>query len=289
MSLAVVVVVIYLDTLIFINTVIDYLILSLSLRIVRYQAPLFRVIISALIGGFSSVYILVEGSNFLLDILFKFLSSLLIILITLGFCKIKVFLKLLFVFFGLTLLYCGGLLFICENKSGLPVYEENLTGYFDIPIIYIILFTAVFYSFMWAFAKVRRKDISSMFCLVEIFIDDNSIKVNAMIDTGNSLEDPISSSPVIIIDKEKYKSLFSKINNIDLQRRKRVIPIKTVGNTGLLNAVRCDRLKITLDGKRYEYQNVIVAESLTDLDSNTQAILPAYILETNNPRTQIGE
>lgn len=289
MSLAVVVVVIYLDTLIFINTVIDYLILSLSLRIVRYQAPLFRVIISALIGGFSSVYILVEGSNFLLDILFKFLSSLLIILITLGFCKIKVFLKLLFVFFGLTLLYCGGLLFICENKSGLPVYEENLTGYFDVPIIYIILFTAVFYSFMWAFAKVRRKDISSMFCLVEIFIDDNSIKVNAMIDTGNSLEDPISSSPVIIIDKEKYKSLFSKINNIDLQRRKRVIPIKTVGNTGLLNAVRCDRLKITLDGKRYEYQNVIVAESLTDLDSNTQAILPAYILETNNPRTQIGE
>ena len=289
MSLAVVVVVIYLDTLIFINTVIDYLILSLSLRIVRCQAPLFWVIISALIGGFSSVYILVEGSNFLLDILFKFLSSLLIILLTLGFCKIKVFLKLLFVFFGLTLLYCGGLLFVCENKSGLPVYEENLTGYFDIPIIYIILFTAVFYSFMWVFAKVRRKDISSMFCLVEIFIDDNSIKVNAIIDTGNSLEDPISSSPVIIIDKEKYKLLFSKINNIDLQRRKRVIPIKTVGNAGLLNAVRCDRLKITLDGKRYEYQNVIVAESLTDLDSNTQAILPAYILETNNPRTQIGE
>ncbi len=270
--------VIYLDTLIFINTVVDYLILSLSLRIARIQVAIFRVIISAIVGGFSSIYILVDGTNLILDILFKFLSSLLIILIAVGFTKIILFLKMLSLFFGINLLYSGGLLFLCESKSTLPVYEDNLTGYFDIPIIYIILFTAVFYGIMLAFSKVRKKDISRTLCKAHVYIEEQSVMVNALIDTGNSLEDPLSSSPVIIFEKEKYKLLLSKINQNNLYRRKRVIPIKTVGNAGLLNAVRCDRLKIILNGKIIEHQNVIVAESLTDLDSNIQAILPAYIL-----------
>lgn len=280
-SLAVVVVLIYLDTLIFVNTVIDYLILSLSLRLSNIQARIQKVIISALVGGFSSVYILVENSNFLLDILFKFSSSLLIILIVVGFSKLYTFFKLLFVFFGLNFLYCGGLLFLCENKWGLPVYEENLTGYFDIPVIYIILFTCVYYALIWMFSKIRKKDVATKFCRVFVYIQDEIISVQAMIDTGNTLEDPLSTAPVIIFDKVKYNLLLSKINSCDLIRRQRVIPVKTIGNAGLLNAIRCDKLEIIFNEKRYEFQNVIVAESLVELDSSIQAILPAYILEYN--------
>ena len=273
--------VIYLDTLIFVNTVIDYLILSLSLRLANIQARIQKVIIAALVGGFSSVYILVENSNFLLDILFKFSSSLLIILIVVGFSKLYTFFKLLFVFFGLNLLYCGGLLFLCENKWGLPVYEENLTGYFDIPIIYIILFTCVYYAFIWAFSKIRKKDVSTKFCRAYVYIQDDIISVQGMIDTGNTLEDSLSTAPVIIFDKVKYNLLLSKVNSSDLIRRQRVIPVKTIGNAGLLNAIRCDKLEIILNEKRYEFQKVIVAESLVELDSSIQAILPAYILEYN--------
>ncbi len=280
-------VVIYLDTLIFVNTVIDYLILSLSLRILGYQTSIIRVIIAGFIGGLSSIYILVVGSNFFLDVLYKFMTSVLIILIALGFCKLKFFIKLLLIFFGLNLLYCGGLLFICETKSGIGVYQENLTGYFDIPIIYIILFTAIYYAFIWMFSRIRRKTLSTAFCSANIYVEGHAVRVNTMIDTGNSLEDPLSSSPVIIFDKEKYRLLLSKISKDDLFRRKRLIPIKTVGSTGLLNAVRCDKLQINFQGKRYEYQNVIVAESLVDLDSNTQAILPAYILDYNNNSLRI--
>ncbi len=271
--------IIYLDTLIFVNTVIDYLILSLSLRMSGQQASLIRVVIAGFVGGISSLYILFEGSNIALDLLFKLASSCLVILITVGFCRLQNFIKLLFVFFALTLLYCGGLMFICESKTGFPIYEENLTGYFDIPTVYIIIFTGLFYLFIWIFSKLRKKATTTTLCTATVYVDNQMIKVAAMIDTGNSLDDPLSSSPVIIFDEGKYSNLLSKISRESLRRRKRVIPIKTVNSTGLLNAVRCDRLIINYDGKTLENQNVIIAESSVPLDSQIDAILPGYIMD----------
>ena len=56
-----------------------------------------------------------------------------------------------------------------------------------------------------------------MFCDVEIFFKEKSVKIKAMIDTGNLLKDPISGIPVIVVEKSKLEDIIPKgiINNLN--------------------------------------------------------------------------
>ena len=42
---------------------------------------------------------------------------------------------------------------------------------------------------------------------VEIFIDENKIVADALLDTGNTLLDPISQYPVLVIEFQRIKDI----------------------------------------------------------------------------------
>ena len=71
---------IYIDTLIFSNIIIDYLLLSITIKILKINYKLYRVILGSLFGGISSLTILLPWGNFL----FNFVVKLIIISITIS-------------------------------------------------------------------------------------------------------------------------------------------------------------------------------------------------------------
>ena len=118
--------------------------------------------------------------------------------------------------------------------------------------------------------RLKQKD---MFCDVKIMIDSSEIYLKAIIDTGNFLKDPISKSPVIVVEKEALKGKVSeKIldnleeiisnQNIDIGEyvpKIRLIPFSSLGKeNGILTGIKVDRIKISYDGRDIYNSNVIM-------------------------------
>ena len=62
--------------------------------------------------------------------------------------------------------------------------------------------------------RLQKKD---MFCEVEIQIDGKTEKLKAMIDTGNLLKEPLSGSPVVVVEKEELLEIIPQeiLNNAE--------------------------------------------------------------------------
>jgi len=56
-----------------------------------------------------------------------------------------------------------------------------------------------------------------MFCLVKIHINGKFVNVKAIIDTGNFLKEPITKTPVVVVEKQALMELVPNyiLDNID--------------------------------------------------------------------------
>ena len=124
----------------------------------------------------------------------------------------------------------------------------------------------------------------------------------AILDTGNMLKDPITNSPVIIVEKDKLKDIFPNIildnlSNIvggDMPKelyenesmkyitKFRVIPFKTIGKeNGLLLGFKVNKVKIEIDETSKIINNVIVGiyDSKLSKKETYSALIGIDILE----------
>ena len=122
--------------------------------------------------------------------------------------------------------------------------------------------------------RLRKND---MFCKIEIFLKEKHIKINAMIDTGNMLKDPITKEPVIVVEKSilyeliPYKILDnldeiiggdSKLDENDIIEyvsKFRVIPFSSLGReNGILLGFKPNKVITYIDSNKEELNNVII-------------------------------
>ncbi len=138
--------------------------------------------------------------------------------------------------------------------------------------------------------------------LVEIEWDSQKVQLNALLDSGNHLYDPLTKLPVIIVEFASMKPFlpqeiinFAKEltslggeNSLDLlsdswQKRIRLLPFNSVGKTeGLLIGFRPDFLKIKEEGRERLIKGNHIVIGLCDHSLSTegtfQALLPPTIL-----------
>ena len=100
--------IIYIDTLIFLNTIIDYIILLLTCLITKRNYSLMRLVLASLLGGISSLYILIGNTLPIIDVLYKLLSGLVIVIVAHRYSGLKnlFIMYLTFMIIGFSL--CGG-------------------------------------------------------------------------------------------------------------------------------------------------------------------------------------
>lgn len=114
---------------------------------------------------------------------------------------------------------------------------------------------------------------------VTIIYKSREVSIKALIDTGNTLEDPLTKSPVFIVEFDEIKEILpeqlrdiyiNKLTNdfyileeilLDLRReiKLRLIPFKSLGNDGgIILGFRPDFLKIKLKDQEVLETNMII-------------------------------
>ncbi|MDE6388412.1 MAG: sigma-E processing peptidase SpoIIGA [Lachnospiraceae bacterium] len=152
-------------------------------------------------------------------------------------------------------------------RGNASLFITLLTGYVSYRIMLKILITA-------------RKRKENCLRTVSIYVPklDQRLHVQALLDTGNHLTDPVSKAPVCLISAKLAK----QIDSIFMPEKYHVIPFQSVGkDRGVLNAYELPELVIDDHGQNVKKEHVIVAICNTGIpeESIYQMILHPRLLE----------
>ncbi len=201
----------YADVLMGINFVFNFYLLWLTSLATRSQKPLFRVALGALLGAFYSLTLVlpwqVPGP---VNLLFP---ALMIFAAFFPFSPAEG-LRLAAIFYAVTLLSCGALM-----AFQFLIYRETFaagTSAFLIPSPSLL---PVLISFLAAAALVRltwvglnnRRAMESWQGRISIRRGGKEKTLKALVDTGNSLREPVSGAPVVIV---YYRELLSLLEGL---------------------------------------------------------------------------
>ncbi len=236
---------IYIDLVIFINFMFDFdLLLSLNMLLKR-RTKIWKIVIGSLIGSLSLLTLFLNLNSLMLFI-FKFLISVVMILVTFKnnsrqeFIDNMVYLYLLSIILGGTLYLLNdhfsykssGLIFI--NKD----YNINLIIILIITPLLLIGYNIQLKKFQLNYSKYYKLDI---------LLSGKIINLTAFLDTGNKLIDPITKKPIIIINQnvlsDNYHYFF--------------VPYTTINGSSILKCIKPDY--IVIDNK--VIKNVLVGIS----------------------------
>ena len=236
---------IYLDLVFFINFLFDFLLLLTVKIILKRNVKLVRILFGSFIGALSIFLLFLELNSFTL-FLFKMFISVLMIICSFGFKDREFFFKNILYLYFVSIILGGFLYFLNLQFSykniGLVFFHNS----FSINFI-ILMLLSPFILYLYIKQVKELKIINSCYYQVSFFYKRKKYTYSAYLDTGNKLYDPYTHKPIIIL----YDKSFKIDNPI-------YIPYSTVGNSGLLNAFKIN--KIIIDGRKIN-KKVIIALS----------------------------
>lgn len=272
---------IYLDVVLIENLCMNYIILFATGYILKIKVNHIKLILSAILGGVYSIVAYMQILEIYSNTIFKVILSIAMVYLAYNPKTIKQLTKEL-VFFYLTSFVFGGcafaLLYFIKPQE---IFMQNgvYVGTYPIKIALlgaIVGFTITVIAFQFVKRKLSKKD---MHCELSIYFADKSTQTIALIDTGNLLKDPITSMPVIIVEKEVLRNILPDniLNNLnkiiggDVPKeiyedeslkyitKFRVIPFSSIGKeNGLLLGFKTNKIIIEQEEIKKEIENVIV-------------------------------
>lgn len=273
---------IYLDVVLIENLCMNYIILFATGYILKIEIKHIRLIISALLGGIYSVAAYLQILEIYSNILLKIILSIVMVYIAYNSKNIKQIIKQLLFFYLITFVFGGcafALLYFIKPEQIL-MRNGVYIGTYPLKIVIlggIVGFTLTVITFKYAKMKINKKN---MFCELEIYFENKKINTIALIDTGNMLKDPITSMPVIVVEKSILKNVLPDIiidnlnkiiggdvpkevyedKNLNYITKFRVIPFSSIGKeNGLLLGFKSNKIKIsTQEEGQKVIENVIV-------------------------------
>ncbi len=274
---------IYLDVLILENLVINYLILYVTAKFCRLQTSTLRLFSGSIVGAaYVAVIILLPNMTVFYTTFAKIMLSLFIIAITFSPRRVLSFIKTLVIFYISTFIFAGAALaFLFINNQG---------GFVRNGIVYVFgesKWTLIFFSIVTVgiiikiFMEVIQSRVTkeNLLIPVKIAFDNREIDLPALIDTGNSLKDPLTNIPVMVVEFKalaellpvEIKNIFENSREDDLNcitteiskskwfSRFRLIPFSSLGKeNGMLIGFKPDYIEIGEDEEKKDVKNVIV-------------------------------
>lgn len=245
--------IIYVDSVFFLNFVIDYLLLSCTAAVCGLSTKRLRYCTGALIGAVYSVAVYIPGWSFLSSPVMKLVSALFMALASYGGEK--------------SVLRCSLTFLAVSAAFGGFVYCITLTGKrpaFDMRTL--ILSFSLCYTLLTLVFRYRAAHCEKSFAEAEIVLGERKVRFQVMLDTGNELCDPVSGQRVMVACPHALQGLFpenaelryddaviflEKAGKVPaLEGRVRLIPYCAVGSSGMLPAFKADR--VTVGGEKRE-------------------------------------
>lgn len=269
--------VIYLDTLFLLNAVMDYLLLLCSARLAGEELHRPRMVLGALLGGAYAAVAVLPGMGFLLKPVFKAGAAVLMVVVGLG--NSHRLLRQTVIFFALACAFGGGVLAVSLfGGTGLSLGGGLVYSGMDLKIV-LLSAAGCYVLFTLGLARTG-KHVAAAGELVraQVRLADREVSLTALVDTGNTLTDPVSGRAVMVVDGAALAPLFprgegpdeqelaapaqalDRLNTGRFRGRFRLLPYRAVGvECGLLLTVRPDSVR--LEGQ--ERSSMLVALSPT--------------------------
>ena len=273
---------IYIDVVLIENLIMNYIILLATGLILKIKIKHIRLIIGSLLGAIYTIIgyigILEIYSSFIL----KIILSIMIVYIAYYPQTLKKMWKEL-LFFYLTSFVFGGVAFslIYIVKPQEIIMKNGLfLGTYPLKTVIlgaIVAFVIIITAFKIIKSKISKKDL---ICEITVEIEGKKIITKALIDTGNMLKEPITNTPVVVIEhtllydvipKEilnhleeiiggDFKEIPEEIKNKYVSKLK-LIPYSSLGKqNGMLLGIKAKKL-IILKGEekeKIEKENIIL-------------------------------
>ena len=271
---------IYIDVVFLENLVMNSIILIASGIILKKKLKWIRILLASSLGAIYTIIGYISVLEIYSNLVLKVILSILIIYIAFNPQTVKQLWKDVLIFYLTSFVFGGvafALIYVVKPqdilmKNGLFLGTYPLK---TVLLAAIVAFIIIIAAFAIVKTKFSKKD---MFCDVEVELNNKKIKTRAMIDTGNLLKEPITNTPVIVLEhtllyecvpKEILDNLESilggelvkipeEIRNEYISRLK-LIPFASLGKqNGMLVGIKADSLKIVQDEQEKESKNVIV-------------------------------
>lgn len=259
--------VIYIDTLFLLNALVDYLLLLAAARLAGEPLHRGRFALGAALGGLYAVAIFLPGLSFLAHPLCRAASAVLMLVISYG--GSRRLLRQGILFAALTCAFGGGVVAIgLLGGTGLTLGNGVFYSALDIKVV--LLSAAVCYGVLTVVFRhlARHSAANGELVSVKLRLGERKVSLTALVDTGNTLTDPLSGRPVVVAEGERLISLFPKehcpgpgdlrdptaaltrLGEGEWRARFRLLPYRSVGvDRGLLLAVRMDELEVSGQGR----------------------------------------
>lgn len=233
---------IYADILFLVNLYVDYFILLAVKNFLHLQTKSSRILLASLAGAlFSllSLFIYITIINYILAFIFGFFIC------SFAFYTREkiVLLKSYICFVFLSFAFSGIVFFLSSFTAN--AYVIGGKPYFQISPILLFLFTVLSYLICEGY-RLFRGSLSSDFNFCKIIVEQNGeeFELFAKKDTGNSLTEPFSGLPVIVAEKNSFKKITNKPNEVF-----RLVPFNSLGGNGLLPAFKPEKVYVKKSGK----------------------------------------
>lgn len=271
---------IYLDVVLIENLIMNYIILYATGIILKINIKHIRLIIASLIGAIYSIIAYMAVLEIYSSIILKIILSVVIVYISYNPQNVKQLWKHVLIFYMTSFVFGGAAFALIYVVKPQEIFMKNglFLGTYPLKNMLlgaIIAFFVIITSFKIVKSKISKKD---MFCIVKVKINNKEIETKVMIDTGNLLKEPISNTPVIVLEhtllydcipKEilnnlenilggEFSNVPEEIKNQYISKLK-VIPFSSLGKqNGMLMGIKPEYIIIKNEENEKKISNVII-------------------------------
>lgn len=303
---------VYLDLLFLLNWLIDCALLLAAGWTRRLALRLWRVALAASIGASYTLMMLVPQLSILFSFGIKLLFSAAMVVTAFGYGSRTAFIRNMAAFYLVNFALAGGVFAIhyffmpsIEVLNGIWVSRaRGLFFEFQTHLWFVIAalaFSFVFYLRVFRSTK-QRESMARLIADVSVRIGDTHLACKGLVDTGNQLYDPLTKTPVMIMEAKLWHELLPaewmiKIRTADVdqivaamgendfiwQDRLRIVPYRGVNReTQFMLALKPDLVNVRMNDRLLESRKVLIGfdGGTLSADGAYQAIIHPMLLET---------
>ena len=271
---------IYIDVVLIENLIMNYIILFATAIILKLKIKHIRLILASLIGAVYSILSYMSLLEMYSSIILKIILSIIIVYVAFYPPKVNQLWKDLLIFYLTSFVFGGAAFSLIYIIKPQEILMKNglFLGIYPLKTIIlgaILAFIIIITAFKIVKSKISKKD---MICEIEIKLNEQEIKTKAMIDTGNLLKDPLTNTPVIVIEHTLLYDCMPKeiLNNLEqilggeLEKipeeirnkyisKLKLIPFSSLGKqNGMLLGIKSEYVNIIQKDKTSKKENVII-------------------------------
>lgn len=301
---------VYADMIFLLNFCVDLLLLWLTMAIRKQRTAVWRLLAAAFIGACYAVMMLVPVWPGIYAWGTKLIFSFGMVWVAFGYRGGAVFVRNWGVFCIVSFVVGGGMFavhYVLQEQTqvlnGILITQSGTLRPYPITWTFVLIaFPLVWWYSRATFRSLaERQAIHRFLVQVEVMFGTKSVGGTGLIDTGNQLRDPLTRTPVMIVEKRLLLPLLpdeiqqavhrsgatDALSQLPLEwaTRVKLIPYRSIARgPDFLLAIKPDKIRIVYERQTYDIHNVLIGMDSGKLsaDGTYQMIIhPSFIEEAS--------